>query len=212
MPGETRKNRAYTWADRVPAGRRWLTCALLVLAPLGACAQMYRSVGPDGRVTFSDTPPTQDNARQTQQLGKAAPTRLSSGELDTFMRNATLGAAIKLTVLAGVVDRMTQICSSQDSAVADPVRQARLRWQENHAPLLGVKDRILTDLLPPERRDVINGPQAQAELDRVAGPLAAANPEEKTAFCRRMPQQIASSGMNLYNSPEVVKLFTTYNR
>lgn len=212
MPRETAENRANKNSDLGRGGRRWLACALLALAPMWASAQMYRSVGPDGRVSFSDTPPPQDSARQTQQLGKAAPPRPSSGELDTFMRNATLGAAIKLTVLAGVVDRMTQICSTQDSAVAQPVRQARQRWQENHAPLLNVKDRILTDLLPPERRDVVSGPQTQAEFDRIAGPLAVANPEEKIAFCRRLPQQIASSGMNLYNSPEVVKLFTTYSR
>lgn len=212
MQRETNGNGANNGSDHRNGGHRWLACALLALTPLWAGAQMYRSVGPDGRVSFSDTPPTQDGARQTQQLGKAATARRSSGELDTFMRNATLGAAIKLTVLAGVVDRMTFLCSTQDSAVADPVRQARLRWQENHAPLLEVKDRILADLLPPERRDTVNGPQTQAELDRVAGPLAEANPDEKTAFCRRMPQQIASSAMNLYNSPDVVKLFTSYQR
>ena len=41
-----------------------LTAALLALAAGTAQAQMYRSVGPDGRVTYSDKPPASANLSQ----------------------------------------------------------------------------------------------------------------------------------------------------
>ncbi len=192
---------------------RWVAMVVLALAPAFASAQLYRSVGPDGRVTYSDTPPAQGSDQRTQQIGKpAVPTTIPASEVGTFMRNATLGAAIKLTVLAGTVDRLAQICGGLEPAVSEPVRTARTLWYANHRPLLSVKDKILSDLLPPNRRDLMSGPEAQAELKRTTAQLASASQEEKTASCRRAPQLMAASGMNLYNSPEVAKLFTSYGR
>jgi glutaredoxin len=39
--------------------KRAFLLSLLMLCTAGAQAQMYKSVGPDGRVTYSDTPPAQ---------------------------------------------------------------------------------------------------------------------------------------------------------
>jgi len=39
--------------------KRALLLTLMMLCATGASAQMYKSVGPDGRVTYSDTPPAQ---------------------------------------------------------------------------------------------------------------------------------------------------------
>lgn len=48
-----------------------LTLALGLLAA-GASAQVYRSVGPDGRITFSDTPPAAQSATPRGQAPAAA--------------------------------------------------------------------------------------------------------------------------------------------
>lgn len=37
--------------------RGWQACAVLVLCTASAHAQLYKSTGPDGKVTYSDTPP-----------------------------------------------------------------------------------------------------------------------------------------------------------
>ncbi len=45
-----------------------LAClALALAAPLAGAQQVYRIVGPDGRITFSDTPPADPNARTSVQ-------------------------------------------------------------------------------------------------------------------------------------------------
>lgn len=45
----------------------WACLALALAAPLAGAQQVYRIVGPDGRITFSDTPPTDPNARASIQ-------------------------------------------------------------------------------------------------------------------------------------------------
>jgi glutaredoxin len=45
----------------------WAALALTLAAPLAGAQQVFRIVGPDGRVTFSDTPPIDPNARSSVQ-------------------------------------------------------------------------------------------------------------------------------------------------
>lgn len=54
--------------------KRSLTLAALLLTMAGAQAQLYKSVGPDGRVTYSDTPPPASKAARVAAipLGAAA--------------------------------------------------------------------------------------------------------------------------------------------
>lgn len=46
----------------------------MLLLTAGAQAQLYKSVGPDGKVTYSDTPPASKSARvETKTIGSAGP-------------------------------------------------------------------------------------------------------------------------------------------
>ena len=60
------------------------------LASMGASAQVYRIVGPDGKVTFSDKPPTdkQTNAKPAPSVNMPAG-GATSGGLPYELRNAT---------------------------------------------------------------------------------------------------------------------------
>ncbi len=62
------------------AARTTTTALALLLAALPALAQgVYRIVGPDGRVSFSDQPPPSANARAPSGSGGAAPSSAGGG-------------------------------------------------------------------------------------------------------------------------------------
>jgi len=58
------------------------------LASLGAAAQVYRVTGPDGKVTFSDKPPTDSQARPRVAPSVALPAA-GGGTLPLALRNAS---------------------------------------------------------------------------------------------------------------------------
>lgn len=73
--------------------RSWLLIALL-LAASAAHAQLYRWVGPDGKVTYSDTPPPA-SARQVQQKDVATAGPSTSG-LPYELAQAVKGSPVTL--------------------------------------------------------------------------------------------------------------------
>ena len=64
--------------------------SLAVLGSMGAAAQVYRNVGPDGKVTFSDKPPTEKQAPARTAPGAATPAAGGGGAgLPFDLRSAT---------------------------------------------------------------------------------------------------------------------------
>ncbi|NML44419.1 DUF4124 domain-containing protein [Ramlibacter sp. G-1-2-2] len=51
--------------------KTWLTGVLLLALAAAAHSQIYRSVGPDGKVTFTDKPPTAETAQARAQAAPA---------------------------------------------------------------------------------------------------------------------------------------------
>jgi glutaredoxin len=62
-------------------------CAALASAP--ASAQVFRIVGPDGRVTFSDRPPVQGSAAPAKAVPLPSAAAAASVQLPLELRNAT---------------------------------------------------------------------------------------------------------------------------
>ncbi len=85
--------------------RRVLPLALAMLAmawSMGATAQVYRIVGPDGRVTFSDKPPADPRVRATPAPTVAMPGGGSgSGALPVELRSITTRYPVTLYSGAG---------------------------------------------------------------------------------------------------------------
>lgn len=68
---------------------RWAATALLAVIPLLAPAQgIYRIVGPDGRVTFSDKPPASNEKATTLGPGGRSAQNGTTGELPFELREA----------------------------------------------------------------------------------------------------------------------------
>ncbi|HEY9097132.1 MAG TPA: DUF4124 domain-containing protein, partial [Hydrogenophaga sp.] len=111
--------------------------AWAALTPLNAQAEVYKHVAPDGTITFSDTPPLSAPTQTLRQPAHSATTAVPSttrpaaagtqppaplSAQETFYRNATLGAAVKLRTVSVLVDRIGQFCEREQPQAAAAVR------------------------------------------------------------------------------------------
>lgn len=74
-------NKAFTPRSFWPRKKAWVGLLIACTAALAPAQTIYRVVGPDGKVTFTDRPPGNAEAAQQQQSAKPAPaseTRLMS--------------------------------------------------------------------------------------------------------------------------------------
>lgn len=210
-----------SWVKRVQVAL--LACA--AATPLIAGAGLYKQVGPDGKVTFSDTPPVSGSSQSIAKPGASSPTskvatpassstpadgqRLPASEQDAFYRNATLGAALKLKIVGALVDGIGELCVREQPEAAGAVRAARARWHGQHDPLMPVMQQILNELAPAKLR-TDQERQLKTATSEQLRPLAAAPKAEQLRRCQKAASEFNGPGMNMANSPAVAKLFSDY--
>ena len=66
-------NKAFTPRSFWPRKKAWVGVLITCTAALAPAQTIYRVVGPDGKVTFTDRPPGNAEAAQQQQTAKPAP-------------------------------------------------------------------------------------------------------------------------------------------
>lgn len=170
---------------------------------------MYKTVGADGKVTFSDRPAIESAAElsvlrsNTLVPIKAAVTPAGSGSAavkPAVAATGTMTPQIEKTVADVMVRaefprRVYPLCNTSQAA-ARAFTQAASGWKERNLAATDHQRRILMQVVSPAKRDEIEGQVAQhlsAEVARVSARPAA----ERARWCAEAVATLANPGSDI---------------
>ena len=113
--------------------------ALCALAPCWA-GSVYKSVGPDGKVIYSDTPPVLGSVDVSKDLRAR----------DPGLKVDPVKVAMNVYIKEVIVETAYRFCKEQVPQSEASVRAARDRWMQRHAQLRAKKIQMLQDRLSSE--------------------------------------------------------------
>lgn len=197
--------------------RRGLGLAVLATLACGVGAQqVYRIVGPDGRILFSDQPPPDREALPLRRGSASLPAPGSTAAVaaagvpphtplpEPPGMDALRQALAALTHAEQVVTSAVDLCSVARPALAASYGASGQRWRERHAPLLARRDTILQQgLAPRQRAEVVDA--ARADTRRVMEPTLQADSARRGAWCERRAVDIDAGWQDRQRDPKVVE-------
>lgn len=169
--------------------------ALALLSPaLAGAAAVYKHVGPDGRIIYSDVPaPTGSAAlKETTRPGSSAPPA------------DAVAAASTVTTTTVVVDSLLAFCRMEVPESVPAISAAAERWKTQHASLRVKSETILGEKLPPQERQRINA-MLRLENEKITGLLRQTSPLERKRMCEGAPGRLAAPEMHLAGQPDLVR-------
>jgi hypothetical protein len=204
--------------------------ALLAAAP--ALAQTYRSVGPDGKITYSDRKPT-DPALQTRQLGQKVTAPLLAPSSEPFDLHPAARAPV-LRPLAGegqvvpvdvgghpfppglpeaildvlvhqfFVQSLVETCSHARPADTERFQGAVRNWRDRNGEILAKSNHVNFTRFTGEQRDLLRA-TARQRLAPLMPPPGAAE-AERSEWCGRMNTDLARRQFELVGDMRVAPL------
>jgi len=197
--------------------------------PLGG--PTYRSVGPDGKVTFTDRKPT-DPQQRTRQLGQTVTAPLvgaASGPFDLHPATtmpphppAAEGttppvdvsgkpfppglpdAILDVLVHQYFVQTLNEACVRQRPALAERFQTGVRNWRDRNAEILDKSNRISFARFTAEQRDILRAAARTRLAQLVPGPELAE--PERAAWCDRMGTDLARRQFELVGDLRVAPI------
>jgi hypothetical protein len=171
-----------------------IAVALSALAAPAAAGSVFRVVGPDGRVTYTDRPPgaasaatPSSNASTGRDALVAAPAAvagpLTQGQHDLLM------ALIGVEAVRESVREAGLLCERMPGPTAAHFTRAEQDWQGRNLAYHARSDRLLTDGLQPEQRQYLHD-EVKRRVTTFMLAVRAATPAERSAWCERSAGEI----------------------
>jgi len=218
---------------------------LLRLLPLAMCAFLldagaapepagptYRSIGPDGKITYSDRKPT-DPALHSRELGKTTSAPLVAPAAGPFdlrpsskpsAERAVVGegqmppvdvsgkpfppglpdAVLTVLVHQFFVQSLVETCTRLRPAFVERYQGGVRNWRDRNADILGRSNRITFARFTGEQRDTLRA-TARQRLATVMPPPGASE-SERGAWCDRMSTDLATHQFELVGDMRVAPL------
>jgi hypothetical protein len=187
-------------------------------AATGALAQqMYKTVGPDGKVTFSDRPQLDDKAKlsvmrsytlraveapkrvdptqvpQRKSGGPAEPPVVLSAEVEEAM--------VTVMGMAEFGLRFERFCNSTP-AESKAFMSANNDWKKRNAAAIDQQRRLLTSVVTPVKRAQLLETQQQLMGDEIAKAVAR-DPAARKEWCAGVVEEL-NSGRSDVNKPAMM--------
>lgn len=171
-----------------------LAMSTIFVALSALAAPVYKHVGPDGKVAYSDMPaPTGLTTVKGGIRSKPA------GFEDDPVSAATVVATNEI-----VVDSVYAFCRDEMPDSAPTIMAARGSWKEQHATLIEKSRAILAEKLTIDERRSIAAMLKQ-ENEKIAGQLRQAPYAERKKMCEGAPARFTTPEMNLAGHPALVR-------
>jgi hypothetical protein len=215
--------------------RLFLSVVATLAMPCAIGQQMYKVVGADGKITFSDRPALQKEGKvsvmhsytlrpyvtpQTAAEISAA----AAAKRAVAAKSATLvpGAAEEAPVLTqevedAVVTVMGQVefsrrfynsCNS-NLAGAKAFSSAARAWKERNAAPIAHQNRLIMEVVSPSKRDELQGKVA-GMLDEEGRKVASRNPKERQAWCAGVVAELNSGKADIVQPAMMAVPIITY--
>jgi hypothetical protein len=189
-----------------------------VSANLAAAQQMYKTVGPDGKVTFSDRPQVDDKTKlsvmKVYQLHTLEAPKPRPAESAPVARRApgapspTLTPEIEeaMVTVMGLADfglRFESFCNASP-ALAKSFMTANNDWKKRNAAAIDQQRRLLSNVVSPAKRAQLIELQKQSTSDEVVK-LKPHSPAERKAWCEGVIAEL-NSGRSDVDKPAMMAI------
>lgn len=164
-----------------------VSLSLLFAAQLCAAGELYRVVGPDGKVSYTDRPPSTEGLKTVKGSASAPATE-----------GQTMGpakAAAKVLSYQMIVDTTTLSCNRQGPPTSKIIANARNEWLQRNDVLLAKAGRVLRDAVSAHEHGMIMRAMEQANQD-LATKSNSAPPDVKKTWCEVAPHKFRSLEMD----------------
>jgi hypothetical protein len=216
---------------RTPRPLPLVLCAVLLgTDPAGAQTTTYRSVGPDGRIIFSDRKPTDPQLR-TREVGKtvyaplltpasgpfdlhpmASPQRPAATDglappVDASGRPFPPGlpdAILDVLVHQFFVQSLVETCSRIRPDGAERYQAGVYNWRQRNIAILDKSNRVSFTRLSADQRDTLRS-TGRARLAALM-PADNASDADRMAWCDRMSTDLARRQFELVGDARVAPL------
>ena len=216
--------------------RLLLLPVLCLAAGLGmAQSQLYKIVGPDGKVTFSDKPPAEASAKISVMKsnvlrpieGTTLPSFPSPASLASTKSAAAASSASAppysssteldqaLLVVMGMVEitrKVEPMCSTAAPISAKRLNLGIRNWSQRNATFIEQQRRILMEVVTPAKRAGLQARLA-SKTEQAVVELNSLSPEGRSKWCERLIANLSSDENDIANVPAVsVPLITNRPR
>ncbi|HRD97874.1 MAG TPA: DUF4124 domain-containing protein [Rubrivivax sp.] len=174
---------------------------LTLLVTTSVAAQVYKHVGPDGKVFYSDKPQTTSSA--ATELKQEIRARAARPEDDP------MHAAMSVYGNETMVETFYRFCRDSVPESEPAVREARDRWNARHRQLTAKKIVVLHDLLPIDQLRKIAA-ETEATHKEILGNVLSASPREQASWCKAAPGRFEAPEVNPARNPTLVKTLESY--
>jgi hypothetical protein len=197
----------------------------LLLACCAAAAgsqaqQMYKTVGPDGKITFSDRPEIDANTKVSVMRSNTMhpldpPAKRTAPEPKVSGRNAGAKEAVPV-ITADVEETMVSVmglaefgrrfdgfCNTTE-ADQKAFAAANYGWKQRNAAAIEQQKRLLTEVLSPVRRAQLIDREQQHMADEI-GKAAALAPAGRKEWCDGVVAELNSGHLDI-DKPEMMAL------
>ena len=186
--------------------------AAVLLIPCAMAQQMYKVVGPDGKVTFSDKPPAKSGKVSVMHsytlrpyespadlAAEAAARKAAAAAPRAAVVPPTPTPALSREVEDAIVTvrgqdeftrRFYNFCNGNlESAKA--FGAAARAWRQRNAVPVAHQNRLLMEVASPGKRDELLG-RVATMLDDESAKMVARNPKERLAWCAEAVAELES--------------------
>ncbi len=212
----------------------------VAVSSLNVAAQIvYKTIGPDGKVIYSDHPPVDSKTQSTLLNGpkaalevktdkvvvpendpknKAAKTAskktvgadgTSSGATPAVNNDALEGAIIGVMGMESLVLQTEQACVNTLPTSMKRYSGAATGWRERNAGLISQQRRLLATVFDADKRRLIVM-GIKNKNDNAFVPFKTANMAAKINWCDQSMKEIESGAMDVFNNPKLAPPIMNY--
>ncbi len=176
--------------------------SMLLISQACLAAPVYKVVGPDGRVSYTDTPPVLDDAKALR--GTSGP---GAGPAGNLFDPAT--AATRAYVNQLLVDSMAEFCAHYAPQSAREVQAAASAWRQRNSALIGKSQVVLRDTIGDDAMSDLAATM-QSENANMFDKLRYAPIEEKQRWCWAVPANFGNPALDPSRTAAIVRTVMNY--
>lgn len=164
------------------------------LASASAFAQsLYRSVGADGRVTYSDQAPAGANGAPARP---ASQTPAASVPLDPALERAVTA----VLMMEELVRQTETLCLKARPTAMSRYLAAYDGWRKRNGPMVRMAGRGLDDAFDPATRQAVRE-GIRIRQERQLAPVAAAGLAQRMSWCDQSADETAAGKLDVHDKP-----------
>ena len=177
---------------------RLMMLSVLLVSHACLAAPVYKVVGPDGKVSFTDQLPASAAASAQELKPAGAPTGVRK------LENSPTGSVAAAYTKQIIVESAARFCLRYVPASTTAIVAARDGWRDRNGAINEKRNRVMNAIMTSEERNKLAATM-QRENDAFLNKMKAAPITEQTKWCERAPVSFSSQELDISQNSTLVK-------